>query len=51
MDEGLSKKRGAHISGRLKNYMRWPIAMAIMLLLLNLWIYCIDIKVGVLNAV
>ena len=22
MDEGLSKKRGAHISGRLKNYMR-----------------------------
>lgn len=27
MDEGLSKKRGAHISGRLKNYMRWPIAM------------------------
>lgn len=44
MDEGLSKKRGAHISGRLKNYMRWPIAMAIMLLLLNLWIYCIDIK-------
>lgn len=46
MDEGLSKKRGAHISGRLKNYMRWPIAMAIMLLLLNLWIYCIDIKAG-----
>ena len=44
MDEGLSKKRGAHISGRLKNYMRWPIAMAIMLLLLNLWIYCIDNK-------
>ena len=27
MDEGLSKKRGAHISGRLKNYMRWPIAI------------------------
>ena len=48
MDEGLSKKRGAHISGRLKNYMRWPIAMAIMLLLLNLWIYCIDIKAGTL---
>ena len=46
MDKGLSKKRGAHISGRLKNYMRWPIAMAIMLLLLNLWIYCIDIKAG-----
>ena len=26
--------------------MRWPITMAIMLLLLNLWIYCIDIKAG-----
>ena len=51
MDEGLSKKRGAHISGRLKNYMRWPIAMAIMLLLLNLWIYCIDIKAGTLMLI
>lgn len=51
MDKGLSKKRGAHISGRLKNYMRWPIAMAIMLLLLNLWIYCIDIKAGTLMLI
>ena len=51
MDEGLSKKRGAHISGRLKNYMRWSIAMAIMLLLLNLWIYCIDIKAGTLMLI
>ena len=51
MDEGLSKKRGAHISGRLKNYMRWPIAMAIMLLLLNLWIYCLDIKAGTLMLI
>ena len=51
MDEGLSKKRGAHISGRLKNYMRWPIAMAIMLLLLNLWIYFIDIKAGTLMLI
>ena len=51
MDEGLSKKRGAHISGRLKNYMRWPIAMAIMLLLLNLWIYCSDIKAGTLMLI
>ena len=41
----------AHISGRLKNYMRWPIAMAIMLLLLNLWIYCIDIKAGTLMLI
>ena len=51
MDKGLSKKRGAHISGRLKNYMRWPIAMAIMLLLLNLRIYCIDIKAGTLMLI
>lgn len=39
------------LKGQLKLYMRWPLIMTILLLAMNLWIYMIDKRAGVIMSV
>lgn len=36
------------LKGQLKSYMRWPLLLSVLLILMNVWIYVIDVKAGAL---
>ena len=36
------------LKGQLKSYMRWPLLLTILLVLMNIWIYVIDLRAGAL---
>lgn len=44
-------KRKVHLKGRLKRYVQWPILMSILLLVMNLCMYPISVKAGVVMSV
>lgn len=39
-------KQDVKLKGQLKLYMSWPAVMAIFLVIMNVWIYCIDRRAG-----
>ena len=43
-------KRKVHLKGRLKRYVQWPILMSILLLVMNLCMYPIAVKAGVVMS-
>ncbi len=51
MNESFNEHRTAHINGRLKNYMRWPIIMAVLLMFMDIWICKLDRRAGTVMSV
>ena len=54
MDRGvkiMKEKETVQLKGRLKVYMQWPIVIAALLAALNIWIFVIDKKAGVIMLV
>lgn len=47
MKESMSDRQRVRISGRLRNYMRWPMFMAVLLLVMSVWVYRMDKRAGV----
>lgn len=39
------------LKGQLKSYMQWPVLLSLLLVVMNIWIYIIDIKAGILMTV
>ncbi len=44
----MKEKQKVELKGPLRVYMRWPAAMAVLLLAMNIWIYRIDKRAGTL---
>lgn len=45
------KERDVRLKGQLKIYMYWPIIMTVVLIAMNLWMYKVDRKAGVVMSV
>ena len=43
-------KKDVHLKGMLRLYMRWPAVMSILLIVMNLWIYSVDKRAGVIMS-
>ena len=41
------KERDVRLKGQLKVYMYWPVIMTVLLIAMNLWMYKVDRKAGV----
>ena len=44
-------ERDVRLKGQLKIYMYWPIIMTVVLIAMNLWMYKVDRKAGVVMSV
>lgn len=40
-----------HLKGQLRMYMQWPLIMTILLVCVNIWIYVIDSKAGIIMSI
>ena len=49
--EGTMKKNKMRLKGQLRMYMRWPLIMTILLLAMDIWMYVIDKKAGVMLSI
>lgn len=45
------KERDVRLKGQLKVYMYWPVIMTVLLIAMNLWMYKVDRKAGVVMSV
>ena len=45
------KKNKMRLKGQLRMYMRWPLIMTILLLAMDIWMYVIDKKAGVMLSI
>ena len=45
------KKNKMRLKGQLRMYMRWPLIMTVLLLAMNIWMYMIDKKAGLMLSV
>ncbi len=45
------KKREMRLKGQLRMYMQWPVIMTVLLLAMNVWMYMVDKKAGVMMTV
>lgn len=43
-------KKDVHLKGMLRLYMQWPAVMSILLIAMNLWIYSVDKRAGVIMS-
>ena len=43
-------KKDVHLKGMLRLYMQWPAIMSILLIAMNLWIYSVDKRAGVIMS-
>lgn len=46
----MKKKKGMRLKGQLKMYMNWPLIMTILLVAMNIWLYMIDKKAGLVMS-
>ncbi len=44
-------KNGIRLKGKIRLYLQWPIIMAILLLVVNLWIFTVDKKAGIVMSI
>ena len=44
-------KNDVRLKGKLKLYMMWPAIMGVVLLVLNLWVYTVDVRAGLTMSV
>ena len=45
------KKNKMRLKGQLRMYMHWPLIMTILLLAMNIWMYMVDKKAGMMMSV
>ena len=45
------KKKDVRLKGQLRLYMQWPIIMTVLLIAMNIWMYKIDRKGGVMMSI
>ena len=50
MKEKKKANRKVKIKGQLRLYMQWPAIMAILLICMNIWIYKVDKRAGILMS-
>ena len=43
-------KKDVHLKGMLRLYMQWPAIMSILLIAMNLWIYSVDKRAGIIMS-
>ena len=43
-------KKNLKLKGQLKSYMQWPIMLTVLLVLMNIWIYTMDVKIGMVMS-
>ena len=39
-------KKKLKLKGQLRSYMQWPIMLTALLIAMNIWIYVLDVKIG-----
>lgn len=47
----MSKKRKVKFGGKLNSYLRWPIVMAVFLVVMNVAVYFVNVKAGVIVSI
>ena len=47
----MKKKRKIKFSGKLKSYMQWPLFMVLFLMVMNLLVYLVNVKAGLIVSV
>lgn len=47
----MKKKKGMRLKGQLRMYMNWPLIMTVLLAAMNIWLYMIDKKAGLMMSV
>ena len=45
------KKNKMQLKGQLRMYMRWPLIMTLLLIGMDVWVYMVDKKAGLLMSV
>ena len=45
------KKRKMRLKGQLRMYMHWPLIMTVLLIAMNIWMYMIDKRAGLIMSV
>lgn len=48
---GMNGKKKIKFSGKLKSYMQWPLIMTIFLIIMNILVYCVNLKAGLVVSV
>ena len=43
--------RNVRLKGQLRMYMQWPVIMTILLVAMNIWMYMVDRKAGLMMSV
>lgn len=51
MSEKKKEKEKVELKGQLKLYIQWPTIMAVLLVAMNIWIFAIDRRAGILMAI
>ena len=44
-------KKKLKLKGQLRSYMQWPIMLTVLLAAMNLWIYVMDVRIGMVMSV
>ena len=47
----MSKRNNMQLKGQLKLYMQWPLIMSVLLAVINVWIYMVDLRAGVMMSI
>ena len=47
----MKKKKKIQYSGKLKSYMQWPVIMVLFFLIMNVAVYFLDVKAGLVVSV
>lgn len=47
----MKKRKGMRLKGQLRMYMNWPLIMTVLLAAMNIWLYMIDKKAGLMMSV
>ena len=47
----MKKNKGMRLKGQLRMYMNWPLIMTVLLAAMNIWLYMIDKKAGLMMSV
>ncbi len=47
----MRNEQNMRLKGQLKLYMRWPMIMSILLVAMNIWIYMVDTRSGIVMSV
>ena len=43
-------KKKLKLKGQLRSYLQWPLYLTVLLAAMNIWIYTMDVKIGMLMS-